>query len=95
MVRNLLAIGTVIAFFATIASAAAGSYFGIRAALNVAPDGPRRWIVKVWRLNAILFPDELSASGQQYRLRYLRALIAVLCSGAAMAAFAIALSKAS
>ena len=91
MVRNLLLLGTVVVFFATMVSAVVGSYFGIRAALNIAPGGPRRLTVRVWRLNAVLFPDELSASGKHYRLRYLRALIATLCSGVALAAFAVAL----
>jgi hypothetical protein len=91
MVRNLLLLGTVVVFFATIVSAVVGSYFGIRAVLNIAHGGPRRWIVRVWRLNAVLFPDELSASGKHYRLRYLRALIATFCSGVALAAFAVAL----
>jgi hypothetical protein len=91
MVRNLLLLGTFVVFFATMVSAAVGSYFGIRAVLNIAPGGPRRWTVRVWRLNAVLFPDELSASGKRYRLRYLRALIVTLCSGVALAALAVAL----
>src|SRR5713101_2750600 len=92
MIRNLLAIGATIAFFATFASAIAGSYFFLRSCLNRSSDGPRRWLVKMNRFNAILFPDELSPTGQQYRVRYLMALIATLCSGLILTALAVALA---
>jgi hypothetical protein len=94
MIRNILLLFTVAAFFATMASALTGSYFTIRAVLNIAPGGPRRWTVRLWRLNAVLFPDELSETGQQYRARLLRSVMATLCSGGALVMFAVALSKA-
>lgn len=91
MIRNLLAICTFAACLAAFASAVVGTYFHFRAIANIAAGGPRRWIVKVNRLNAVLFPDELSAIGLQYRASCLRALTACLCFVAVMAATALVL----
>ena len=92
MTRNLLVVCTVVASLATFASAITGSYFAIRAILNIGPGSPRRWIVRVWRLNAVLFADELSVIGRQYRTRYLMAAIATVCAGAIWVTLALALA---
>ena|SRR5665811_546045 len=91
MIRNLLAICAFAAGLATFASAMMATYFHFRAIANITAGGPRRWIVKMNRLNAVLFPDELSPIGLQYRARCLRALTACLCSTAIMAATALVL----
>jgi hypothetical protein len=91
MLRNLLAVCTFAAGLAAFASAVVGMYFHFRAIANIAAGGPRRWIVKVNRANAVLFPDELSGIGLQYRASCFRALIAGLCFVAVMAATALVL----
>jgi len=93
--RTLLTMFVIIAFLGTIVSAIMASYLGVRASANIATGGPHRWIVKVNRLNAVLFADELSPAGQQYRRRYLKATVATVCSIAVLAvlAFALALTK--
>src|SRR5258708_39155092 len=91
MIRNLLAICAFATCLAAFASAVVATYFHFRAITNIAAGGPRRWIVKVNRFNALLFLDELSALGLQYRARCLRALTTCLCFVAVMAATALVL----
>jgi hypothetical protein len=85
MIRNLLAICAFATGFTAFASAGVATYFHFRAIANIASGGPRRWIVKVWRLNAILFPDELSPAGLQFRTRCVRAMTVCLWCVAVMA----------
>jgi hypothetical protein len=94
MIRNLLAICTFAACLAVFASAVVGTYFHFRAIANIAAGGPRRWIVKVNRLNAILFRDELSPVGLQYRARCIQALTACVCFVVVVAATVIILGRA-
>ena len=89
MIRNLLAIFAFASCLAVFASAAVATYFHFQAIANIPAGGPRRRIVKVNRLNALLFPDELSPIGLQYRVRCLRTLTACLCFIVAMAATAL------
>jgi hypothetical protein len=77
---------------ATFISLIVASYFGWRAVLNPAPEGPRRKIVRLNRLNALLFADELSSIGQVYRARHLKTLTIALCFGTGMVALAISLA---
>ncbi len=90
--HNFLGICAIIAFLATFLSGIVASYFGIRAILNPTPDGPHRRLVRLWRLNALLFADELSTIGQGYRARYLSAVKATLCSLAVLVGLAMALA---
>ncbi|SHG39761.1 hypothetical protein SAMN05444169_2219 [Bradyrhizobium erythrophlei] len=78
MIRNLLAIFAFASCLTVFASAAVATYFHFQAIANIPAGGPRRRIVKVNRLNALLFPDELSPIGLQYRVRCLRTLTAPL-----------------
>jgi hypothetical protein len=80
---NFLGICTIIAFMATFLSGIVGSYFGFRAILKPAPNGRRR-MVRVWRLNALLFADKLSTIGRAYGSRYLSAIKVFLCSVGAL-----------
>jgi hypothetical protein len=89
---NFLGICTIVAFMATFLSAIVASYFGFRAILNPRPDGPHRRLVKLWRLNALLFADELSTIGQGYRARHLSAVKATFCSMAVLAGLAVTLA---
>jgi hypothetical protein len=92
MTRGLLGTCTIVAFMATYIALIVGSYFAWRAVLNPASEGPRRKIVRLFRLNALLFPDELSPIGQAYRTRYLKTLTIALCLGSGMLALAILLA---
>jgi hypothetical protein len=69
-----------------------GSYFPWRAVFNPAATGPRRKIVRLYRLNALLFADELSPLGQIYRARYLKTLMIASCFGVGMVVLAIILA---
>ena len=90
--HNFLGICAIVASMATFFSGIVASYFGFRAILNPAPDGPLRRLVTLWRLNALLFADELSTIGQGYRARYLLAVKATLCSMAALVGLAVTLA---
>ena len=92
MIHSLLGTCTIVAFMATFISLIVGSYFGSRAVLNPATEGPRRKIVRLNRLNALLFADELSPIGQVYRARYLKTLRTALCFGTGMVALIILLA---
>jgi hypothetical protein len=91
MIRNLLAICAFAAGLATFASAMAATYFLFRAIANTSASGPRRWIVKMTRLNAVLFPDELSPIGLHYRASWVRASTALWCSIVIMLAMVLGL----
>ena len=91
LMRTALAICAFVSLSATFASIVAGTYFFFRTSTQIAAGSPRRWIVKVNRFNAVLFPDELSPVGRQYRSRYLKAVAAALCSMAVFALTALAL----
>jgi hypothetical protein len=60
---------------------ATSSYLSVRASLNRKPDAPYRWLVARNRLNAVLFVDQLSENGLQYRrqsFKMIRGCIACL-----------------
>jgi hypothetical protein len=65
IVAALLVLGIII-------TGTVGTWYGFRAFLNRAPESPRRRIVKLNPLFAILFTDELTPAGQRYRLGYLK-----------------------
>jgi hypothetical protein len=44
----------------------------VAAAHNRLPAAPRRWLVVLKRYNAILYPDQLSAEGLVWRVRWVR-----------------------
>jgi hypothetical protein len=90
--RNLLGICIVIVFLVTFVTVLVASYFFLRAAFNRSPDGPRHWLVKINRFNAVLFPGELSPVGRRYRALWLKTLIISLCSGALLVGLAIGLA---
>ena len=92
MIRSLLGACTMVAFMATFISLIVGSYFALRAVLNPASAGPRRKIVRFFRLNALLFADELSPVGQIYRARCLKTQTIALCFGIGMVALGILLA---
>jgi hypothetical protein len=58
---------------AAIASMIVGSYFWIRASFNRRPGRSQRWYVRVNPLNAVLFKDELTPQGLEYRAKAFRA----------------------
>jgi hypothetical protein len=77
--REALAVcaGCAMAVFAI--SLVVGSYFWIRASFNRRPGPSQRWYVTGNSLNAVLFEDELTPRGLEYRAKAFRAvLIAVI-----------------
>jgi hypothetical protein len=63
-----------------VTSLIAGSYFWIRASLNRRPGPSQRWYVTGNPLNAVLFRDELTPRGLEYRTKAFRAQIIALIS---------------
>jgi hypothetical protein len=70
--------GCAMAIFAI--SLVVGSYFWIRASFNRHPGLSRRWYVTGNSLNAVLFEDELTPRGLEYRTKAFRALLIALIS---------------
>ena len=62
-----------------IASMVVGSYFWIRASLNRRRPS-RRWYVHTNPLNAVLFKDELTPQGLEFRAKAFRAQMITLIS---------------
>ena len=92
MIRDDLGICMIVAFVATYISLAVGSLLAWRAALNAAAMGPRRKIVRLFPLNALLFADELSPLGQIYKARCPKTFMIGLCCGTGMIAIMLALA---
>ena len=93
--REALAVCVGGVMLVAIASMIAGSYFWIRACLNRRRPS-QRWYVYANPLNAVLFKDELTPQGLEYRAKAFRAQMYALISIAvlAVASAMIELSKA-
>jgi hypothetical protein len=72
MIRGLLFLAALIAWLSTVTSMIAIAVCAIAAARNRLPAAPRRWIVALNKYNAILYPDQLSANGLEWRARWVR-----------------------
>src|SRR4051812_32772709 len=88
--RTGVAICVGCAMAVAIASIFVGSYFWIRASLNRRHPS-RRWYVHANPLNAVLFKDELSPQGLEYRAKAFRAQRISLVSIAILAVASIIL----
>jgi hypothetical protein len=71
-IRNILAVGAVIAWLVCAASMLGMMYYAFRARYHRAPDAPNRWIVSVNPFQSIWFADQLSARGLEYRAIYIK-----------------------
>jgi hypothetical protein len=87
--RAALAICIGCVMLVAIAAMIVGSYFWIRASLNRRRPS-QRWYVHTNPLNAVLFKDELTPQGLEYRAKAFRAqLIALISLGVLAVASAI------
>lgn len=77
--REALAICVGCVTLVAIASTIVGSYFWIRATLNRRRPS-QRWYVHTNPLNAVLFKDELTPEGIEYRAKAFRAQMIALIS---------------
>jgi hypothetical protein len=77
--RMALAICVGCAMVVAIASNFVGFYFWIRASLNRRRPS-LRWYVHTYPLNAVLFKDELTPHGLEYRAKAFRAQMVTLIS---------------
>jgi hypothetical protein len=70
MVRGLLFLAALIAWITMVTSMIAITVCAIAAARHRLPAASRRWLVALKKYNAILYPDQLSAEGLVWRVRW-------------------------
>ena len=89
MIRGVLFLAALIAWLTMVTSMIAIAVCAIAAARNRLPTAPRHWLVELKKYNAILYPDQLSANGLEWRARWVRFSWSFFGS---LAAFVICLS---